>query len=77
MVEDFPGKGYETEFRNPLWSLIKQRAKKKDISYLSAAEECVPEYAETIRYRDTEYENSEVEKRAKEMAELMKQEQNK
>jgi len=77
MVEDFPGKGYETEFKNSLWDLIKQRAKEKDISYLAAAEKIVPEYAKTIRYRDTEYENTEVEKRAKEMAELLKREQNK
>ena len=77
MVEDFPGKGYETEFKNSLWTLIKQRAKEKNISYLAAAEEMVPEYAKNIRYRDTEYENSEVEKRAKEMSDLMKREQNK
>ena len=77
MEEVFSDKGYETEFKNPLWNLIKQRAREKDISYLAAAEEVVPEYAKTIRYRDTEYENSEVEKRAKEMAELIKREQNK
>jgi len=77
MEEVFSGKGYETEFKNSLWSLIKQRAKEKDISYLAAVEEIAPEYAKTIRYRDTEYENSEVEKRAKEMAELIKREQNK
>jgi len=77
MEEVFSDKGYETDFKNSLWSLIKHRAKEKDISYLAAAEEIVPEYAKTIRYRDTDYENSEVEKRAKEMTELIKREQNK
>jgi hypothetical protein len=76
MTDDFTDKHYETEFEIRLWTLIKQRAKKKDISYLAAAEEVVPEFAKTIRYRDEEYENSEVEKRAKEMAELLKREQN-
>ena len=61
---------YESAFENPLWKLIKKRAREKDISYLAAAEEVVPEYAKTIRYRDIGYENSEVEKRAKEMVEL-------
>lgn len=68
---------YESTFENPLWKLIKKRAREKDISYLAAAEEVVPEYAKTIRYRDTEYENSEVEKRAKEMAELARVEREK
>ena len=72
MNDDFTDKHYETEFEIRLWTLIKQRAKKKDISYLAAAEEVVPEFAKTIRYRDEEYENSEVEKRAKEMAELVR-----
>jgi len=77
MDDDFTDKHYETEFEIRLWTLIKQRARKKDISYLAAAEEVVPEFAKTIRYRDEEYENSEVERRAKEMAELLKREQNK
>lgn len=67
---------YEDEFEYQLLKMIKQRAKKKDISYLAAAEEIIPEYAKTIRYRDTAYENSEVEKRAKEMAELVEREKN-
>ena len=72
MDDNFTDNHYETEFEIRLWTLIKQRARKKDISYLAAAEEVVPEFAKTIRYRDEEYENSEVEKRAKEMAELVR-----
>jgi hypothetical protein len=68
---------YESSFENPLWKLIKKRAREKDISYLTAAEEVVPEYAKTIRYRDAEYENSEVGKRAKEMTELARFEREK
>ena len=68
---------YESLFENPLWKLIKKRAREKDISYLAAAEEVVPEYAKGIRYRDAEYENAEVEKRAKEMAELTRLEREK
>ena len=77
MAESNMDEHYEKKFENPLWKLIKKRAREKDISYLAAAEEVVPEYAKTIRYRDTEYENSEVEKRAKEMTELARFEREK
>ena len=77
MEEVFSDKGYENEFKNPLWHLIEKYAREKDISYLMAAVKIVPEYAKNIRYRDMEYENFEVEKRAKEMAELTKREKNK
>ena len=63
-------KHYEEKFEFPLWKLIKQRAEEKDISYVAAAQEVVPEYVKTIRYRDTEFEDREIEKRAKEMGEL-------
>jgi len=67
-------KHYEEKFEFPLWKLIKQRAEEKDISYVAASEEVVPEYVKTIRYRDTEFEDAAIQKRAKEMAELAKRE---
>ena len=78
MNDDFTEKHYESKFEIQLWTLIRKRAKQKDISYLAAAEEVVPEFSKTIRYRDEEYENAEVEKRGKEMAELarLEREQN-
>ena len=63
---------YEDKFEFPLWKLIKQRAEEKDISYLKAADEVVPEYIKTIRYRDIEFEDAEIGKRAKEMREFYK-----
>jgi hypothetical protein len=77
MAESNTDDHYESTFENPLWKLIKKRAREKDISYLTAAEEVVPEYAKTIKYRDTEYENAEVEKRAKQMTELARLEREK
>jgi len=70
MPEPTSDKHYEERFEFPLWKLIKQRAEKKDISYLAALEEVVPEYIKTIRYRDTDFEDAEIQKRAKELAEL-------
>ena len=66
---------YEDKFEFPLWKLIKQRAEEKDISYLQAAGEVLPEYVKTIRYRDTEFETAEIEKRRKELTELAEREQ--
>ena len=66
---------YEEKFEFPLWKLIKQRAEEKDISYVAAAGEVVPEYVKTIRYRDEEFENAEREKRRKELAELAERKQ--
>ena len=70
MTESKIDKHYESKFEFPLWKLIKQRAEEKDISYVAASEEVVPEYVKTIRYRDTEFEDAAIQKRAKEMAEL-------
>ena len=61
---------YETKFEYPLWKLIKQRAEEKDISYLQAAGEVLPEYEKGIRYRDKEFEDSCIQARQKELAEL-------
>lgn len=64
------GEHYEEKFEFPLWHLIKQRAEEKDISYVRAAGEVVPEYVKTIRYRDDKFEEDAREKRRKELAEL-------
>jgi len=74
MPEPMSDKHYEEKFEFPLWKLIKQRAEEKDISYVAASEEVVPEYVKTIRYRDTEFEDAAIQKRAKEMAELAERE---
>ena len=63
---------YEEKFEFPLWKLIKQRAEEKDISYLQASKEVLPEYQKGIRYRDEEFEKAEIGKRQKELAELAK-----
>lgn len=77
MPEAASDKHYEEKFEFPLWKLIKQRAEEKDISYVQASEEVVPEYVKTIRYRDTEFEDAAIQKRAKELAELAEREQKK
>jgi len=72
MAEPTADKHYEEKFEFPLWKLIKQRAEEKDISYLAAGEEVVPEYMKTIRYQDHPFEEAAREKRAKEIVELKK-----
>jgi len=67
MPEPTSDKHYETKFEYPLWKLIKQRAEEKDISYVQAAGEVVPEYEKGIRYRDEEYEKSTIAKRVEEL----------
>ena len=54
---------YEEKFEFPFWKLIKQRAEEKDISYSDAAAEVCPEYCRTIRYRDTEWSDAQIENR--------------
>lgn len=66
---------YESKFEFPLWKIIKQHAQKKDISYLQASIEVLPEYEKGIRYRDTAYEEEVIGKRLKEMAELVQRAQ--
>ena len=72
MLEPTSDKHYEEKFEFPLWKLIKEYAEENDISYLQASEKIVPEYVKTIRYRDIEFEESEVKKREKEMIQLKK-----
>lgn len=56
MAEPMSDKYYEEEFEFPFWKLIKQRAEEKDISYIDAAVELIPEYSKSIRYRDVKFE---------------------
>jgi hypothetical protein len=56
MLQPVSDEYYEEKFEFPLWRLIKQRAAEKDISYVKAALEVVPEYQKTIRYDDSESE---------------------
>ena len=74
MLEPTSDKHYESKFEFPLWKLIKQRAEEKDISYVEASGEVVPEYVKTIRYRDIEFEEAEVHKRAQGLAQMVKHE---
>jgi hypothetical protein len=62
MSEPMSDKHYESKFEFPLFKLIKQRAKEKDISYHDAVIEVMPEYVKTIRYGDTEFENAAIRK---------------
>lgn len=71
MVEEpTSDKHYEDKFEFPLWKLIKQRAEDKDISYLAALNEVLPEYVKTIRYRDEEFENEAIIKRWTELSQI-------
>lgn len=70
MAEPTSDKHYEEKFEFPLWKLIKQRAEEKDVSYIDAADEVLPEYMKNIRYRDKEFERAEYIKRYKELDEL-------
>jgi hypothetical protein len=72
MVEPVSDKHYEEKFEFPLLKLIRQRAEEKDISYLAAAEEVVPEYAMALRYRDTKYNDAMLEKQQAEIDALIK-----
>ena len=70
MVDPTSDKHYEEKFEFPLWKLIKKQAEEKDISYHDAANEVLPEFQKTIKYRDKEFESAAIEKRRKEMIEL-------
>lgn len=75
MAEPTSEKHYEDKFHYPLWTLIKQRAEEKDISYSKALTEVLPEYQKSIRYRDEAYEDSIAGLRLREMRELAEREQ--
>ena len=64
-------KHYEDKFEFPLLKMIMQRAEEKDISYSQAADEVLPEWGKGIRYRDTAFEEAAIQKRQKELAELI------
>ena len=74
MPEPTSDKHYEEKFEFPLWKLIQRRAEEKDISYVQATVEVVPEYVKTIRYRDTEFEEAEIKKRQDELTALAERE---
>jgi hypothetical protein len=74
MAEPTSDKHYEDRFEFPLWKLIKERAEEKDISYHDAMLEVVPEYEKTIRYRDTEFEQEQIQKRRAEQLALSERE---
>ena len=72
MPEHMSDKYYEEKFEFPLWKLIRERAEDKDISYAAAAEQIVPEYIKTIKYRDIKFEEAAIHKRVQELTELSK-----
>ena len=74
MAEPTSDKHYEEKFEFELWKLIKQRAEEKDISYHDAMLQVVPEFQKKIRYRDTEFEQEQIQKRRREMLEVSEQE---
>ena len=63
---------YEKKFEFALWKLIKERAEEKDVSYVQAAAEVLPEWDKDIRYRDAEFVDAAVKKRHAEIAEVRK-----
>ena len=77
MAKNTADNHYEEKFEFPLWKLIKQRAEEKDISYVQASIEVLPEYEKGIRYRDEKYERKEIEKRQKQLAKLAEKDQKK
>ena len=74
MAEPTSDKHYEEKFEFELWKLIKKRAEEKDISYHDAMLQVVPEFQKKIRYRDTEFEQEQIQKRRREMLEVSEQE---
>ncbi len=75
MAEETSDKHYEEKFEFELWKLIKQRAEEKDISYHDATLEVAPDFQKTIRYRDREFEQGEIQKWREDMLKLSEQEQ--
>lgn len=72
MSQHKPNEHYEDWFEFPLLKLIRQRAEEKDISYLAAADEVVPEYARALRFRDVEYNEALFKEQRKQLEELRK-----
>jgi hypothetical protein len=63
---------YEEKFEFPLWKMIQKRAEEKDLSYIDAAWEVLPEFGKDIRFRDDAFEDECIENRKKELAEQEK-----
>jgi len=57
MAKSTTDEHYQKHVDFPLWKLIRQRAEEKDISYIDASREVIPEYERAIRYRDNEFED--------------------
>ena len=70
MAKDTADNHYEEKFEFPLWKMIKQRAEEKDISYVRASQEVLPEWDKDIRYREAEFVDAAVKKRHAEIAEV-------
>jgi len=70
MAEPTQDKHHDEKFEFPLWKLIKQYAEEMDISYGEAADIKQLEYANTLRYRDLEFEQAEIDKRRKELDDM-------
>ena len=69
MAKDLAGEHYEEDFEFELWKMIKEHAKKKDLCYLDAAIEVMPEYGKGVRFYDEEFEEELRQNRKKELAE--------
>jgi hypothetical protein len=61
-IKDPVAAHYEEEFEFPFWTLVKQRAEEKDISYSDAAALVCPEYSKTLRIRDVEWSDEQIRK---------------
>ena len=77
MKESTSDKHYEEKFEFTLWKLIKQRADEKDISYVAASQEVVPEYVKTLNYRDEEFNDKSIEDWVKHLDEMKEKAQKK
>ncbi len=74
MTKDTAANHYEEKFEFELWKMIKEHAKKNDISYIQAAVEMRPIYEKGIRYRDTEFEAALIKQRADQLNALIERE---
>ncbi len=63
---------YEEKFEFPLWKMIKEYAKKQDVSYLAAQNKVLHDYCLNagLRYRDAAYEDPIIKERWDELKAL-------
>jgi hypothetical protein len=74
MPESEWDKTYETNYQSPLWTMVKERAEKKDISYFAAYREVLPEYQKAIRYKDIDWVKEQIRNRNKEIFDMKNRE---